>query len=184
MNAMMTSPTAARNQHSKGVASANRVGACGFAVLLLTLSMSSAVQADQKNYPGAFCMERNDTTPEIVYDDFARARNSAGGSNTVVCPVVKDASAIDDAFVSVLDNHPNASVSCIVQTRSRTGSTGEWTVTRSSSVGGTGNYSFNWFNGLNDLDYNPSDGYHFIRCSIPGTSGGARSGVNSYFVNE
>lgn len=156
----------------------------GFAILLFTVVAQTNVKADNKFYPGASCVEINDTTSEIIYDSFARARNTASGSNTVVCPAVKDASAIDDAHVSVLDNHPNGRVSCIVQTRDRTGSIGEWTITRQSSLNGTGNYIFNWFNGLDDLNYNPSDGYHFVRCSIPGTFGGARSGVNSYGINE
>ncbi len=140
--------------------------------------------ADYKNYPGSMCTEPNDLSSEIAHDDIGRAYNTANGANTVVCPAVKDASAIDDAHVSVFDNHPNAAVSCIVQTRSRTGATGQWTATRSSSVANTGTYTFNWFNGLDNLTYNPGDGYHFIRCNLPGRVGNSRARVNSYRVNE
>jgi hypothetical protein len=69
-----------------------------FAVAICVALISSNSDADdRKVFPGANCVEMWDTAPEIYYMTGGHAQNSSTGSNTWVCPVVRDimASSMD-----------------------------------------------------------------------------------------
>lgn len=147
-------------------------------ISLQTLTYSThAASDDRKSYPGSFCVEVGDTTPEAYYDSLSRLRNNAEGTNTFVCGAILDHGAAKDISVSVLDEHPSNSVTCIGQTRSENGNLGAWTQ-NVSSLNGTSTLF------LGSLNNQPSRGYHFIRCSVPGKVNGRRSGINSYYIRE
>lgn len=59
----------------------------------IALSASNNAVADTKVYPGTFCVEQNDTTPEIYYSA-VNALNSSAGANWWSCPIVRDDTAV------------------------------------------------------------------------------------------
>lgn len=57
------------------------------AALATVAVAGSDAQAGKTAYSGLVCVERNDTTPELVYDIFGAARNTAGSGQLILCPI-------------------------------------------------------------------------------------------------
>ncbi len=96
----------------------------------LVTVLSVIAQADQKVFPGAFCKEAYDTSPEVYYDSNGGAKNNTSSTQWFMCPLVRDL--------------PNQDVEKWRFT-ARRGSSGEgWTVTLwSTNLHGTSGYYSN-----------------------------------------
>lgn len=71
---------------------------------------------DSKTFPGTYCVEQDDTTPDIQYN-FLRSTNVAVGASNFLCPVVRD---------HVFDSPAVLDWSATVH---RDGNTDPWTIT-------------------------------------------------------
>ena len=54
------------------------------------LTSNAFAADDRKHYTGTFCVERDDTSPEIMYISGAQAKNNTSSSNDWICSVVRD----------------------------------------------------------------------------------------------
>ncbi|AFZ32696.1 hypothetical protein ABN584_24900 [Gloeocapsa sp. BRSZ] len=137
-------------------------------------------------HPGTECVELSDTTPEIIYSG-GNAYNTAAGANTFVCPVFNTYLSVADTFnyvdraywwVAVDDRNPNANISCYVRSCSADGTSCNNSVVRNSS--GTGISTLSTVGSI--FDIGSYENYAYLQCSIPGQSGGLRSGIRSYTI--
>ena len=131
------------------------------------------------DYPGTFCHEVNDTTPEVVYWNLGQAINTAAGPNDLICPAIQQGGRVLRSRVFVRDSHPSQNVECRIQSKDSSGVTGWWSPL-ASSAGVNSNFSIT----LGSLGGYNSPGVKFINCRVPGASGGELSGINSYAIVE
>lgn len=160
--------------------------------IVVTCALVSAVQADQKRYPGSFCKPINGS--EISYVDFLYGRiNSSKTSSYLVvhCPIVFDEATVSSASIWLSDRNnddpenDNRNFSC-------------WFVNRDATTGGayqsnevatTGYHSDGWpdqydFSGNFTGAYEYTGGYRYIECWMPYIDDTRKSFISEYVVNE
>ena len=135
--------------------------------------------------PGTECVKHADTTPDIYYTG-GNAANDSAGTSTFVCPASSHYLSLDALggfffdqaywWASVDDQNAGSGFSCYLRSCNQTGTSCVNSPTRVSSGTGIQTLSivgsvFNWGSYTN---------YVYLRCSVPGKSGGSRSSVKSY----
>jgi hypothetical protein len=152
-----------------------------FSIITGTLLCTAAPAIAQvtTEYPGTFCQEVADLTPEAVRWNLGQTVNQAAGTNELICPAIQQAGRVLRARVFVRDMHPNQNVECRVQSKDSSGVVGWWSPL-ASSAGVNTNFQIN----LAALGGYNTPGVKFINCTVPGASGGEYSGINSYGIVE
>lgn len=155
----------------------------GLSLLALISAVAPAAAQDKKNYPGALCQGSGTAETRIERPSTGRATNLGPGPMTFQCPAVKDAASIADATVHVIDEDPNASVTCTLRSRDLAGNMGSETLSTSAAGHGSAPVPLTF-----KSQAGAAFGYYILTCSIPAPfatpTGTLRSGVVTYQINE
>jgi len=147
------------------------------AILIASISASTAYAVDGKNYPGSMCVRWNGGTP--VYDGSSIGNSSPSTPLYLDCPAVKDATNIRSGWVRVIDRHYSENVRCnlVVSETIGTGHPLGW---QSSNGSNNQQQILRWNSGAGAQNHS----YYYYSCVIPPAYNGARSYINSYQVQE
>ena len=142
---------------------------------------SVAVAASMTTFPGTGCVETNDSTPEILYNNGHAFNNDASADAVFDCPIKRDDSDVQgpmtNLFAAVDDSHPSEAVRCHVRSCNWSGSTCSVSSTASSQGVGVTNLSLG-----SVVAY--TNGHAHLVCDVPNRYNGDRSGVISYRVYD
>ncbi|MBN2716026.1 MAG: hypothetical protein JXX14_09225 [Deltaproteobacteria bacterium] len=96
-------------------------------MIVCTVAASITMASDSKTYTAAFCVESEDTTPDIRYYNGGHARNYSSTASRFVCPAVSDdtvSSTIDNWSVTVYREASTTAWNVTLWNTARTGYSG------------------------------------------------------------
>jgi hypothetical protein len=145
------------------------------------LAGSAVAGTDKKNYPGAFCIDRDDGASRMAAGVDGSVINTATSSLMMVCPAVKDFDDINSATAFVIDERDDAFVACRLRTVAHDLSdTNVWAT--NSSLYGHGDEVVALSFGHLAAE---SLGTYVLSCSVPSKSEeGHFSGIVGYQISE
>ncbi len=149
----------------------------------LSIALASVVSAatDRKTLPGIACQPLNQSAAITRSSTTSRMFNNSDGTQTWVCPVVRDfpKKSINAGSVFVVDNHFNVNVRCRLHARDEFTSSGFVSAWKYSS-GTNPNAQKLTFGSLSHYNL----GAAHYQCEVPGKYSGVKSGIQVYEVSE
>jgi hypothetical protein len=160
-----------------------RAGVAVATAAMVLVTAGTAAAFDRKSYPGAAC-QTSLQTDLFIRDGIGAMFSQAAGPQRWVCPVVREntnamANGIGFGRMWVVDQHPVNNISCTLWSRTETGAAVAFSTRVSAGAAAAPQ-----FLNFNAMLASANFGYYQYQCTIPQVSGGLRSGVVSYLVDE
>jgi hypothetical protein len=146
-----------------------------------------AAETDRKIYPASSCQVSSESAGGVAfYNDQGRIyNNTANGTLTLLCPIVRDSTISDLETVSVVVRNPqpedvHVSVWCTLYTREADGTLFKKQDRFLASSANTGWTTLTFDPPLLAVD----GGYYLLVCRLPARHGDTNTGITSYSVTE
>jgi len=154
-------------------------------LLLFALGSASVQAGDEQRMSGWQCKpagKQNQVSAQNMayYYNGTVYNKSTTSDINIVCPILRkqDNAHIKHVLVNYTDNHPNRSVKCYLRIRQQGGNRkilANYYQTSPSGIS-TDNLDFD--------NSKESSGINFLHCTLPPSVNGAKSSINSIFVNQ
>jgi len=143
--------------------------------VVASLCPSDVKAADSKSYPGSVCRGSSGTSTIQVSGGWAA--NVGGSFDTAHCPLVRDATSIASAVISVHDQSAS-NISCTLIAESESGSSVTQDTENQNSSGNSATYQNLSFGSF------ATHSYYYATCAVPGVNGVSASDISSISLNE